>query len=105
MNSPFTLCLRLSTSAGRLAFTALVCASVLASLAINAHAQAAPQADIVVSKSGEETVALGGQITYSLTVYNAGPDDAVNIVLTDALPAHRSEERRVGKECRSRWSP
>ena len=20
-------------------------------------------------------------------------------------PAHRSEERRVGKECRSRWSP
>ena len=90
MNSPFTLCLRLFTSAGRLAFTALVCASVLASLAINAHAQAAPQADIVVSKSGEETVALGGQITYSLTVYNAGPDDAVNIVLTDALPAHTS---------------
>src|SRR3712207_3811728 len=22
-----------------------------------------------------------------------------------ALPAYRSEERRVGKECRSRWSP
>src|SRR5712664_2705777 len=22
----------------------------------------------------------------------------------DGLPAHRSEERRVGKECRSRWS-
>src|ERR1035437_6806421 len=21
------------------------------------------------------------------------------------VPAHRSEERRVGKECRSRWSP
>ena len=21
------------------------------------------------------------------------------------LPQHRSEERRVGKECRSRWSP
>ena len=21
------------------------------------------------------------------------------------LPSHRSEERRVGKECRSRWSP
>ena len=21
------------------------------------------------------------------------------------LPEHRSEERRVGKECRSRWSP
>ena len=23
----------------------------------------------------------------------------------DALAAERSEERRVGKECRSRWSP
>ena len=23
----------------------------------------------------------------------------------DKLHAHRSEERRVGKECRSRWSP
>jgi len=54
------------------------------------HTQPAPSADIVVSKSGDEAVALGGQITYSLSVYNAGPDDAVNIVLTDALPAHTS---------------
>ncbi|CAM9942348.1 unnamed protein product, partial [Ectocarpus sp. 12 AP-2014] len=23
----------------------------------------------------------------------------------DRCPDHRSEERRVGKECRSRWSP
>ena len=27
------------------------------------------------------------------------------ILLFLALPATRSEERRVGKECRSRWSP
>ena len=26
-------------------------------------------------------------------------------VPTDVSLAHRSEERRVGKECRSRWSP
>ena len=26
-------------------------------------------------------------------------------VLTDMFPTIRSEERRVGKECRSRWSP
>src|SRR5947209_7240839 len=26
-------------------------------------------------------------------------------VLSDAPPALRSEERRVGKECRSRWAP
>src|SRR3712207_7426920 len=25
--------------------------------------------------------------------------------LRDAIPGLRSEERRVGKECRSRWSP
>ena len=25
--------------------------------------------------------------------------------LVDFAKAHRSEERRVGKECRSRWSP
>ena len=62
----------------------------IAALPIKASAQAAPSADIVVSKSGDEAVALGGQITYNLTVYNAGPDDAVNVVLTDALPAHTS---------------
>ena len=86
MNSSFTLSLRLFTSFSRLVLIAIV----FASFTINAHAQAAPQADIVVSKSGDEAVALGGQITYSLSVYNAGPDDAVNVVLTDALPAHTS---------------
>ena len=29
----------------------------------------------------------------------------VAIYLLTALPLLRSEERRVGKECRSRWSP
>lgn len=56
-------------------------------LPVTTHAQE-PSADIVVSKSGDEAVARGGQITYTFNVYNAGPDDAVNIVLTDALPAH-----------------
>ena len=27
------------------------------------------------------------------------------VTVTDRLPDGRSEERRVGKECRSRWSP
>ncbi len=81
MNSSPTLSLCL-----RLLFVALVCA--VASPVITRAQE--PSADIVVSKSGDEAVALGGQIIYSLTVYNAGPDDAVNIVLTDALPAHTS---------------
>ena len=29
----------------------------------------------------------------------------VNATCSSALEARRSEERRVGKECRSRWSP
>ena len=32
--------------------------------------------------------------------------DKNNIAYEQAeFPTHRSEERRVGKECRSRWSP
>ena len=69
-----------------LCFMVLVCACVLA-LPLTIRAQE-PSADIVVSKSSDEAVALGGQITYTVSVYNAGPDDAVNIVLTDAIPAH-----------------
>ena len=30
---------------------------------------------------------------------------SVTYLAWDALLLHRSEERRVGKECRSRWSP
>jgi uncharacterized repeat protein (TIGR01451 family) len=82
MNFTSTLSLRLFTA------SALLLAGVLAT-PVTTRAQE-PAADIVVSKSGDETVALGGQITYSLTVFNAGPDDAVNVVLTDVLPAHTS---------------
>ena len=36
----------------------------------------------------------------------AASSQAPSIVLLDlGLPDMRSEERRVGKECRSRWSP
>ena len=65
---------------------ALVCTVVLVS-PVTTRAQE-PSADIVVSKSGDEAVPLGGPITYTFSVYNAGPDDAVNIVLTDVIPAH-----------------
>src|SRR5260370_22555356 len=30
---------------------------------------------------------------------------AFDVVMTETIPMKRSEERRVGKECRSRWSP
>src|SRR5256885_14633811 len=31
--------------------------------------------------------------------------DVGNVIRVRVAPEHRSEERRVGKECRSRWSP
>ena len=46
-------------------------------------------------------------IGWSLAIYNTGGFIA-SIVLpawTDRRRTYRSEERRVGKECRSRWSP
>src|SRR3712207_9441269 len=43
-------------------------------------------------------------------VYNVVDDDPATAaewmpIYAEALGAKRSEERRVGKECRSRWSP
>ena len=32
-------------------------------------------------------------------------DGKGNVLMPGFVNAHRSEERRVGKECRSRWSP
>ncbi len=73
----------------RLILVALVATNMFAS-PVKARSANAPgaSADIVVSKSGDETVALGGLITYNLSVFNAGPDDAVNVVLTDVIPAN-----------------
>ena len=40
----------------------------------------------------------------AVAVKEGGPDPANNFKLAQVV-AKRSEERRVGKECRSRWSP
>ncbi len=47
-------------------------------------------ADIVVTKTGDESAPPNGQITYQVVVTNAGPDDATNVVVTDPIPAHTS---------------
>src|SRR5437773_11693661 len=52
-----------------------------------------------------------GVQTCALPIYRehepiaVGPDGIVGIEAQELLPQTRSEERRVGKECRSRWSP
>ena len=43
-------------------------------------------ADVGVAKNGPAAVAPGTDITYTATVSNAGPSDAGNVQLTDALP-------------------
>ncbi|MFL6253543.1 MAG: hypothetical protein ACJ74T_00835 [Pyrinomonadaceae bacterium] len=61
---------------------------MLLNAAVEARAQAAPVADLTVSKSGDEAARVGGTITYNLVVTNGGPDTATNVVLTDPIPAH-----------------
>ena len=58
-------------------------------------------------RNGKETVGvrLSCQLVKIGTFTNQLPDD-VNMLLRDSFTYRtRSEERRVGKECRSRWSP
>ena len=48
-----------------------------------------------------------------VTVLNSLPENSANLIFADppyflsnnGISCRRSEERRVGKECRSRWSP
>ena len=50
-----------------------------------------PSADLSVIKAVEQSPVLaGGQIQYSLLISNAGPSEAENVVLTDALPPELS---------------
>src|SRR4051812_43470499 len=45
------------------------------------------------------------QMVFQDTFGSLDPRMTINDVLTEPFTIHRSEERRVGKECRSRWSP
>ena len=48
---------------------------------------AANEADISIDKTAPAMVTEGNSFTYGLTVSNAGPDPATNVVATDTLPA------------------
>ena len=52
-------------------------------------------------ESGNESVDMWLGLAY----VDPEPDSRLNQMLFARLDASRSEERRVGKECRSRWSP
>ena len=87
---------------------------------INVHGTSTPVGDISEVKAikdvfGEHAYKLNISSTKSMTGHllgAAGALEAATAVLAirdDIIPptinAERSEERRVGKECRSRWSP
>ena len=91
MTSSYTSHLARYSRRGRLlslAFIFLGGVALLLNTAAVARAQEAPTADLTVSKSGDEAVAINGHITYNLSVFNGGPDEATNVVLTDPIPAH-----------------
>ncbi|HKR67151.1 MAG TPA: hypothetical protein VJZ00_25725 [Thermoanaerobaculia bacterium] len=46
-----------------------------------------PTADLSLTKNGPTTVAPGTDITYTISLANAGPSDATNVALTDTTPA------------------
>ena len=58
-------------------------------ITINSNSTLSPvvnRADLRVTKTGPPTVALGQNITYTITVTNSGPLDATGVTLTDTLP-------------------
>ena len=61
-----------------------------------------PDGDIKVSAIGEGTVEEDGDGFINF-VYRVS--DGVHHLIVKQSTLERSEERRVGKECRSRWSP
>ena len=53
-----------------------------------------------------EDMYAGDVITKKLTIHNMENDKPFSLYMSaQPLFSERSEERRVGKECRSRWSP
>lgn len=46
-----------------------------------------PQADVQVGKTGPATAAAGSDVTYTVTVTNAGPSAAATVLVADDLPA------------------
>ena len=51
------------------------------------QSQVETEADLAILKDGPSNVTAGKTLTYTLVVENNGPSDALNVVVTDTLPA------------------
>jgi len=71
----------------RWAVALLTAALAVLALAPSFAAAQGGTADLVVDKSGPATTAADADITYTITVSNAGPDASDAVTLTDDLPA------------------
>jgi uncharacterized repeat protein (TIGR01451 family) len=81
-----------ATGPNPLANTATVTAATPDPSAANNSATAsttlgAPSADLAVTQSGPASVLAGTNLTYTITVTNTGPSDALNVSLADLTPA------------------
>lgn len=89
-SAQFTLVLN-SGSASSINNTATVAASEydsnLANNSASALTSVVTSADLSVTKSGPDPVTVGTDVTYVVTVANAGPSDASAVSLSDTLPA------------------
>ncbi|HEX9112661.1 MAG TPA: hypothetical protein VF845_14365, partial [Terriglobales bacterium] len=65
----------------------IVLASGGADFVLHRYLGKSTQADLKLTKQASATAVAGGTINYSITVSNAGPDDASGVIITDPLPA------------------
>ncbi|HEV7684283.1 MAG TPA: hypothetical protein VGO68_19375 [Pyrinomonadaceae bacterium] len=76
----------------RLLPLALVCLTLIgcSQVAFAITAGGGGVADLGISKSADESVQRGHELTYSIVVTNEGPDSATGVTVTDVLPPHTS---------------
>ena len=53
----------------------------------SATVEVGPTADLSIAKTGPASAGAGSELTYTLTVANAGPSGATGVTVTDTLPA------------------